>query len=158
MRPIEVVLSLLVIAAAAVVGSAPVSAQPGLVAEGDTPGQRIEIRDLKRDDGGTVTLRFQLINESEQDIGACSSYRDASVDPCGTVGAVHLIDAANKKKYLVVRDAQKLCVCSTGLKTLRKGDRANAWAKFPAPPDAVQKVTVVVPGFEPVENVPITGR
>jgi hypothetical protein len=49
-------------------------------------------------------------------------------------------------------------VCATGLANLRKGDRANAWAKFQAPPDGVQKVTVVVPGFEPVEAVPVSNR
>jgi hypothetical protein len=71
---------------------------------------------------------------------------------------VHLIDAANKKKYLVVRDAQRNCVCATGIATLGKAERANAWAKFQAPLDNVQRVTVVVPGFEPVEAVPITNR
>jgi hypothetical protein len=34
----------------------------------------------------------------------------------------------------------------------------NLWAKFPAPPESVQKVTVVVGGFEPVESAPITAR
>jgi len=150
------------LAALAIVGclsssSAPAQ-QSALVGDGMKPGQRIEIRDLKRDDGGTVTLRFQFINDSEKDVIDACSYRDASADGCGIVGGVHLIDAANKKKYLVVRDAQKNCVCATGLTNLVKGDRANAWAKFQAPPDAVQKVTVVVPGFEPVEAVPITSR
>jgi hypothetical protein len=73
------------------------------------------------------------------------------------VGAVHLIDAANKKKYLVVRDTQKKCVCSQ-VRSLKKGDSSNAWAKFPAPPETVQKLTVVVPGFEPIEGVPVTSR
>ena len=127
-----------------------------LTGDGEKPGQRIEIRDLKRDEGGTLTLRFQFINEGDHEISSCS-FKDSS-DNCGTVGGVHLIDAGNKKKYLVVRDAQKKCVCSNGVDSLRKGDRSNAWAKFPAPADAVQKITVVVAGFEPVENVPITAR
>jgi hypothetical protein len=127
-----------------------------LTGDGEKPGQRIEIRDLKRDEGGTLTLRFQLINEGDHEINSCS-FRDSS-DSCGTVGGVHLIDAGNKKKYLVVRDAQKKCVCSNGIDSVRRGDRSNAWAKFPAPPDTVQKITVVVPGFEPIEGVPITSR
>jgi hypothetical protein len=150
------------LAALAMVGclsSPPAPAQQSaLVGDGIKPGQRIEIRDLKRDDGGTVTLRFQFINDSEKDVIDTCSYRESLGETCGIVSGVHLIDAANKQKYLVVRDAQNNCVCATGLANLRKGDRANAWAKFQAPPNGVQKVTVVVPGFEPVEAVPVSNR
>jgi hypothetical protein len=73
------------------------------------------------------------------------------------VEKVHLIDAGNKKKYLVVKDSSGKCVCSE-MKAVPKAGRLNAWAKFPAPPDNVQKITVVVPSFEPVESVPITTR
>jgi hypothetical protein len=140
---------LAVLAIVAIFSSSSAPAQPSaLIGDGVKSGQRIEIRDLKRDDGGTVTLRFQLINDGEKDTISC----------CGIVDNVYLIDAANKKKYLVVRDAQGNCVCATGLPILGKGDRANAWAKFQAPPDGVQRVMVVVPGFEPVEAVPVTNR
>lgn len=127
-----------------------------LSGDGEKPGQRIEVRDLKRDEGGTITLRFQFLNEGDAEISSCS-FKD-SMDSCGVVGGIHLIDAVNKKKYLVVRDAQKKCVCSNGVDSIRKGGSSNAWAKFPAPPDTVQKITVVVPGFEPIESVPITSR
>ena len=149
--------SALLLAAAVAAVPAIASAQgTNLSGDGEKPGQRIEIRDLKRDEGGTVTLRFQLINESDDEINSCS-FRESG-DSCGTVGGVHLIDAGSKKKYLVVRDAQKKCICSQGVDAIRKGGRSNAWAKFPAPPETVQKITVVVPGFEPVEGVPITSR
>jgi hypothetical protein len=128
------------------------------VGEGEKAGQRVEVRDIRRDEGGTITLRFQLVNEGDSEINSCSLRDTQHNEDCGTIGAVHLIDAANKKKYLVVRDAQKKCVCSEGVKSLRKGGQSNVWAKFPAPPDSVQKITVVVPGFEPVEGVPITSR
>ena len=117
---------------------------------------KVEIRDLKRDDGGTVTLRFRLINDSDKQIGACDM-RESGGESCGPISGVHLLDAANKKKYLVVRDSAKKCVCST-IGTIRKGEKANVWAKFPAPPDNIQKVTVVVPHFEPIESVPIAAR
>jgi hypothetical protein len=119
-------------AALAIVGclssSSSLAQQSALVGDGMKPGQRIEIRDLKRDDGGTVTLRFQFVNDSEKDVIDACSYRENSGEYCGIVSGVHLIDAANKKKYLVVRDAQKNCVCATDLANLGKGDRANAWA------------------------------
>lgn len=143
--------------AGAVVVSPVQAQQGGLSAEGQTPGARIEIKDLKRDEGGTLTLRFQLNNESQKTIGECD-LRDPGA-ACAEVNGVHLIDATNKKKYLVVRDANKACVCSKfPYPGLAKGERANLWAKFPAPPDGVQKVTVIVPGFEPIEGVPIAAR
>jgi hypothetical protein len=124
-----------------------------LSAEGQKPGLKIEVRELKRDDGGMVTLRFQISNDADGDFSACSLRE--SGDPCNTLTGVHLIDAANKKKYLVVRDSAKNCVCSK-LENIRKGSKANLWAKFPAPPDSVQKMTVVVPQFEPIESVPVS--
>jgi hypothetical protein len=129
------------------------AAAQSLSAEGQKPGLKIDIRELKRDEGGMVTLRFQLSNDSDDAFGACS-LRDSPADPCGSLTGVHLIDGANKKKYLVVRDSAKKCVCSM-MDNVRRGTKTNLWAKFPAPPDNVQKVTVVVPHFEPIENVPI---
>jgi hypothetical protein len=125
-----------------------------LSAEGQKPGLKVDIRELKRDDGSMVTLRFQISNDSDGDFSACS-LRESGGDPCNSLTGVHLIDGSNKKKYLVVRDSAKNCVCAK-LDNIRKGAKANLWAKFPAPPDNVQKMTVVVPQFEPIENVPVS--
>ena len=46
-----------------IIPSAPGLAQEVLSAEGETPDVRVEVRDLKRGDGDTVTLRLRLINE-----------------------------------------------------------------------------------------------
>jgi hypothetical protein len=73
-------------------------------------------------------------------------------------GHAHLIDAANKKKYLVVKDTSGKCECSPIRGDVSKGSPVNLWVKFPAPPESVQKVTVVVDGFEPIESVPLTTR
>ena len=128
-----------------------VSAQE-LVGEGERSGNKIVVRDLKRDEGGTVTLRFRMINDNDKPEGIyqlLGGYLD---------GRVHLIDAANKKKYLVVKDASGKCECTEIKGQVAKGNPVNLWAKFPAPPESVQKITVVVSGFEPVESVPITAR
>lgn len=129
-----------------------VVAQGALVGEGERPGTKITIRDVKRDDGGTVTLRFQLANENDAKASIYAiigGYLD---------GRVHLIDAANKKKYLVVKDSAGKCECTHISGEVSKGSVVNLWAKFPAPPESVKRITVVVGGFEPVESVPITSR
>ncbi len=126
-----------------------------LKAEGSVPGVSIVIQDLKRDESNSVTLRFQLINNSDKPYSPGCTLREASNRPCEEIGGVHLIDNTNKKKYLVVRDADGKCVCST-IRRLDKGARMNLWAKFAAPPANVEKITVVVPEFQPIDNVPIS--
>jgi hypothetical protein len=56
----------------------------------------------------------------------------------------------------VVRDAEGKCLSSRGLGKIEPGSRMNLWAKFPAPPDSVEKITVVIPHFIPMDDVPIS--
>lgn len=150
MRPIAsfLMLSLVVGFTATTVG---VSAQE-LVGEGEKAGTKIVVRGLKRDDGGTVTLRFQVVNDGNKSQPMYQLIGN-SLD-----GHAHLIDAANKKKYLVVKDSAGKCECAPIRDSVEKGSPVNLWVKFPAPPESVQKVTVVINGFEPVESVPLTPR
>jgi len=128
-------------------------------ADGEQPGMRVEVRALKRDGGATVTVQFAVINDSDAKFSA-STQLGATSHGNGdyqTVSGVQLIDPVNKKKYLVVRDAEKKCVCSTGVYAVAAKSRSNLWAKFPAPPDDVKKITVIVPHFVPMDDVPIGG-
>jgi hypothetical protein len=121
-----------------------------LVGEGQTPGSKIVVSSVKRDAGGTVTLRFQLVNDGDEAVKIYGVFGEFFY-----LDKVTLIDSTNKKKYLVVKSADGYCICSELKTDVVKGSRFNLWAKFPAPPADVQKITVIVPSFEPVE-VPIT--
>jgi hypothetical protein len=146
--------ALVLVFATGLVASNPISASAqALEAEGETPGTKVIVRDLKRDEGGTVTLRFQLLNDGEKPMKTYGVLGDLF-----TLDKVHLIDAKNKKKYLVVKDSAHKCLCSELKQDVVKGSKFNLWAKFPAPPADVQKISVIVPAFEPVESVPITDR
>lgn len=123
-----------------------------LVGEGERSGTKIVVKDVKRDEGGTVTLRFQMSSDNEPPEGIYSVLGGYLDD------RVHLIDAANKKKYLAVKDASGKCLCTEIKGNVEKDKPVNLWAKFPSPPTTVQKITVVVSGFEPIESVPITDR
>lgn len=128
-----------------------VSAQE-FVGEGERAGTKVVVRDLKRDDGGTVTLRFRVVSDSEtpaQLYQLLGGYLDSKV---------HLMDATGKKKYLVVKDTSGKCECAELRGSVTKDAPVNLWAKFPAPPATVQKITVVIGGFEPIESIPITER
>jgi hypothetical protein len=101
-------------------------------------------------------LRYLLSNERKSDLGLANIGEQAGYPPTVTFNKTHLIDASNRKKYLVVRDSDSGCVCSVYNNTsLKAGEKLNVWAKFPAPPESVQQISVVVPGFEPID-VPIT--
>jgi hypothetical protein len=69
---------------------------------------------------------------------------------------VYYIDAKNKKKYLVVKDAEKNAL-GTNLKYFRlaSGESKAAWGKFSEPPADVQKISIYLPGAPPFEDVPI---
>jgi hypothetical protein len=128
----------------------PTPGEAALVGEGQTPGNRVVIRSLKRDPGGTVTLRFELANDGPNALKTYGVLGDLF-----TMSYLSLIDAANKKRYLVVTDSAKTCLCAELKDDVTPGTKFNLWATFPAPPDTVQSITVVVPGFEPIESVPI---
>jgi hypothetical protein len=151
MRPINALLVISLAGSGLAITTGSMSAQE-LVGEGQKAGTKIVVRGLKRDDGGTVTLRFQVVNDGNAS-HAMYQLIGNSLD-----GHAHLIDAANKKKYLVVKDSSGNCECAPIRGDLEKGSPVNLWVKFPAPPESVQKVTVVVDGFEPVESVPLTPR
>jgi hypothetical protein len=132
-------------------------AAPAIIAstDGEQPGVRAEVTELKRGSGGTVTLKFTLINDSDQAFPTRD--RLGGVSPGYNVSGVHLVDAANKKKYQVILDAEKKCLCSDGLRSdIPAKTRLNVWAKLPAPPEDVKQVSVIIPHFIPMDDVPIS--
>jgi hypothetical protein len=144
-------------APASTTASAPV-ATPTVVAtaDGETPGVKADVTELKRNSGNTVTLKFTLINGSDQQVHLSGGDYTSGDNKFSTISGVYLLDAANKKKYLVVRDADDHCVCSTDLKNLDPKASITLWAKFPAPPLDVQKVSISIPHFSPIDDVPIS--
>lgn len=119
-------------------------------ADGEKPGTRIEVQELKRS-GDSLMLKFAVINDSDAqfDISVTLGYFNAK--------DVYLLDTANKKKYLVIVDSGNKCVCSDNLSVVQPKSRLNLWARFPAPPNDVKKITVVAPHFTPMDDIPITG-
>jgi hypothetical protein len=126
-------------------------AEPVASTDGETPGTKIDIQELKRVSGGAVMLRFSVTNGGEKPIGH-ATFRG---DEYQSTDGVYLIDLAGKKKYEVVRDTDKHCICSRGVNDIAPKATVNLWAKFPAPPDGVEKVGVVFPHFIPLDDVPL---
>jgi len=121
-------------------------------ADGETPGMHVEITELKRASGGTVNLKYVLTNGGAKTFSVYSMLGDA-YDGNG----VNLVDPVNKKKYFVITDSEKNCQCSRHIAgSLGAGEKFNLWAKFPAPPPDVTKVSIEIPHFQPIDDVPIS--
>ena len=141
--------------------SAPAPAPAGVIAstDGEKPGTHIDITELKRTSGGTVNLKFTITNTSNEKLSMGASYlgdHTVSGDYYRGVSGIHLIDPVNKKKYFVVTDNDKNCLCSKEAPDVDPGGKLNLWAKFPAPPPEVAKVTIEIPHFAPIDDVTIS--
>ncbi|HXM75631.1 MAG TPA: hypothetical protein VN971_02555, partial [Thermoanaerobaculia bacterium] len=146
-------------AVAASPAAAPAAPASSAVAstEGEKPGIRVEVTELKRSPSA-LSLKFTIVNGSEKAMGFGYDFGDSehSIKDFSSVGGVSLVDAAGKKKYMVVRDSEKACICSRDVKDLPAGSRVNLWAKFPPPPEDVKRISIVIPHFAPMDDVPIS--
>ena len=125
-----------------------------LTAEGGTPGQSIQVRDLKRDATGAVTLRFTFVNNSCCGVSAVM-LREKGSDTDKPSG-IRLIDEATFTEYAPARLPDGQCACSD-MPNTGKGERANLWVRFTDVPPTLKKASVALKTFEPVAGVPITG-
>jgi len=133
------------------------AADPIATTDGELPGTSVRVSELKVSNG-TVMLKFALINDGTQAFNpdTLNDSRDGSLHDSHAIGGVYLIDAANKKKYLAVFDLDNHCICSRNSQDIPTKSSANLWVKFPAPPDSVTKIGVVVPHFVPMDDVPLS--
>jgi len=80
-----------------------------------------------------------------------------SISGGSSLDGVFLIDAKNRKKYLVGRDPTGACACESNLSTAFVGKSAPLLlsATFGAPPADVRAVDVFVPHFGTFKDVPL---
>ncbi len=134
----------------------PSTAERAAIATSGDPastGGGIEITSLKRDSNQLVTLRFFLVNKGTKNVTVSSRFGAGGTRD---VSEVYLVDPDGLKKYLTVQDTDGGCLCSTNLFDVKPGDRLELFATFAAPPPDVKAVTVVVPSFQPVNDVPLS--
>lgn len=127
------------------------AATPLAVEQHSVSGIEVALMDVRRTSGDTVTVRWQYRNTltAGQDV-------DELWQNYVIADRAYLIDPVNKKKYLVVRDAANTPVASQHTnRHIAAGKSTGSWAKFPAPPPDVTKITVAIPNAAPFEDVPI---
>ncbi|HEV2571352.1 MAG TPA: hypothetical protein VGU72_06415 [Beijerinckiaceae bacterium] len=109
--------------AAIVVAISSALAQSPSIGSGTSPDGkvRIDIISLKRTEGDTLTLRFQVANESNASYGV-------------TTGNIYLLDIVGRRSYSPGVTSPS---CSTPV-----GQKSACYAIFGAPPASTQKINV----------------
>lgn len=134
------------------------AAVPGALVQEHETGVEVTLVEVRRTGGDSVTVKWRYRNTSANDV-QLSKGGSSWIDPYRLTAEAFLVDSLNKKKYLVITDDQRVPLTSKhgdwqGV-TLAPGQSLSAWAKFPAPPAGVEKVTVTIPGVPPFEDAPI---
>ena len=162
-RSWQPLLLVVVSAAGVLIASAQAAAPPASPAaeglgtgDGELSGTKVIITELKRG-GSTVTLKFTLYNNTNAEFNVGGRFKGPDYKDNGgrSFSGLNLIDSVAKKKYFVAADSDGNCLCSEHVDDIKPNTQVSLWAKFPAPADNVQKITVQIPHFIPVDDVPI---
>lgn len=121
-------------------------------ADAEWSGVLTELLEVRRMSDNTVRVRWRWRNTSDKDV-ALYAQDSANLLRVET----YLLDPANKKKLFVVTDAKGNPIATEiGMNfKVKSKDSFAAWAKFPAPPANVEKITVVIAKTPPFEDVAI---
>lgn len=127
-------------------------------------GAVIEIRELKRSGSGNYAqLVWTLNNRSSSPINLGDLRNRTYNYPGASSGSgLVLFDESNKLRFHPYIDSDEDCICagadnSPGMFNLitEPGTQNTYWASYQLPPD-VETVTVEIPGFLPVKDVPVS--
>jgi len=135
--------------------------QTGLgVQEHEVGGVDVVLLEVKRTSGDTLTLKWQFRNKTQESKDLTKGGGSWS-DPYLLSLSAYLIDPANRKKYLLVKDESGNPIAAKHETkqwhiSLAPGQTLTTWAKFPAPPANVEKVSVYLPGVVPFEDIVIS--
>lgn len=115
----------------------------------EVTGVEVALTQVQRASGDTLTVRWSYRNRTQE------------VKPViDEIGETYLVDLVNKTRYLMVRDANDLPVGGQdgdpNRVGLPAGQTLTAWAKFAAPADGVERISVYIPNVPPFEDIPIS--
>ena len=129
---------------------------------GAIPGVALAVNSLHRVDGDTLLLTVTLTNKGSTPYSFNGSWREPGYgDPFvdRDLGGATLFDVTARKRYLVLRDEARRCLCSTNLGqggtgndglSMGPGDAMTFFAYFPAPPASTKALQVSLPQYTPV--------
>jgi hypothetical protein len=115
-------------------------------------GVQTDLLEVRRMSDNTIRVRWRWRNTGDKEVGL---YAQDAAELLRS--ETYLLDPANKKKMLVVTDATGRPIGTDIGSSFRVKPKESyaAWAKFPAPPASVEKITVVIAKTPPFEDVAI---
>jgi hypothetical protein len=142
-----------VVLALLLAGSGTVAAQGAAtpLASQDTNWEGVvaDLTEFKRK-GNTLTVKLKLRNT-----GSAEKTIDIAYEK------TYVLDADNGKKYEVLTDDQRAYIAATQTyhdryyDSLKPGESASVWMKFPAPPATTKSASLTVAGMAPFDDVTI---
>jgi hypothetical protein len=146
-------------APAAPAPAAPAAAAPAPVLASaefnNDPQLRADLLEVKRASGGSLTVRWRMVNTAGQAQGMVAA-QPKGIYYTYEWSQLYYTDPAENKKYGFLQDSQQNRLVQIFHGTLEAGQQKGNWAKFPAPPATSKKVTVHIPNFPPFEDIPVT--
>ncbi|MCB5912341.1 hypothetical protein [Streptomyces pinistramenti] len=119
-------------------------------------GVDVTLHSVIRDSGGFVTVNGTVTNHGNRVFNAIDwRSNESELRSRSSLSGATLVDKEGKKRYLVLRDTDGECLCTTGLSGLRPGASRPIFAQFPAPPAKVTQVDFQLPTMPPA-SVQIT--
>jgi hypothetical protein len=117
----------------------------------------VTLHSAVRDGGGFVTVNATVTNRGDQLFNAVDwRSKETEMKSRSSVSGASLVDSAGKKRYLVLRDTDGECLCTTGLSGIKPDESRPLFAQFPAPPSSVTKVDFQIPTM-PSVSIELTG-
>lgn len=110
----------------------------------------VTLHSAVRDSGGFVTVNGTVTNRGSRIFNAINwRSNETELRSRSSISGATLVDKAGKKRYLVLRDTDGECLCTTGLSGLKPNESRPVFAQFPAPPMKVTEVDFQLPTMPP---------
>lgn len=113
-------------------------------------GVVVRVHSAVRDEGGFVTVNATLSNEGDKPLPS-NRWRSTEtvMKSKSSISGATLVDPVGKKRYMILRDTDGECLCTTGLTSIKPEESRPIYAQFPAPPAKTKKVDFQLPGMSP---------
>ena len=115
---------------------------------------RADLLEVKRASGGSLTVRWRLVNTAGQSTGMVAA-EPKSITYDYQYPQLYYTDPAENKKYGFLTDSQQNRLMQVYYGRIEPGQQKGNWAKFPAPPATSKKITIHIPNFPPFEDIPV---
>ena len=114
-------------------------------------GVVLTINSAVRDTGGFVTVTGTVQNNTGK-VWNAPGWQGPELELAknqASMAGASLIDKKEKKKYLILRDTEGRCLCTTFPVAFQPGDTREWFAQFPAPPSTSTQVDFQIADMPP---------